>query len=87
METNSQWILYVKTSCPWCILAIRYMRKRGYDFKEVNVSRDAEAYRQMQLLSGQRLTPTLAIGDGLILPDFDTEQLEKFLRANNLWRE
>ncbi len=84
---NSPWILYVKTACPWCVMATQFMRKHGYEFEEVNVSRDAEAYRRMQALSGQRLTPTLVINDELLLPDFDTEQLEKFLRAHNLWRE
>ena len=39
----------------------------------------------MKQLSGQRLTPTLVIGDDeLMLPDFDTTQLEAFLKKHDL---
>ena len=82
---RSNWILYVKSDCPWCVEAVEYLKGRGYKFEQTNVSRDAEAFQHMKELSGQRLTPTLAIGDGaLLLADFDTGQLEKFLQEHNL---
>jgi carbamoylphosphate synthase small subunit len=34
----------------------------------------------MRQISGQSLTPTLEMEDGRVLADFDTRQLEKFLR-------
>ena len=39
----------------------------------------------MREISGQRLTPTLELPDGSVLPDFDTKQLEKFLRTHKLY--
>ena len=82
---NSGWILYVKAGCPWCVDAVEYLDERGYKYRQVNVLRDAEAFQHMKELSGQRLTPTLSIGDGkLLLADFDNGQLEKFLKQHDL---
>lgn len=82
---SSEWVLYVKNGCPWCVEAVEYLDERGYKYRQVNVLRDAEAYQHMKDLSGQRLTPTLSIGDGnLLLADFDTDQLEKFLKKHGL---
>lgn len=82
---RSNWILYVKGGCPWCLEAVEYLNARGYKYRQINVSRDAEAFQRMKELSGQRLTPTLSIADGdLLLADFDTGQLEKFLQQHDL---
>ena len=82
---HSNWVLYVKSGCPWCVDAVDYLNERGYKYQEVNVLRDASALQRMKDLSGQRLTPTLSIDDGdLLLADFDTAQLEKFLQQHDL---
>ena len=82
---SSDWTLYVKSGCPWCIEAVEYLNKRGYEYQQVNVLKDAEAFQHMKEISGQRLTPTLSIKDGdLLLADFDTGQLEKFLQKHDL---
>ena len=83
MDT-SEWILYVKGGCPWCHEAVDYLDKHGYKYRPIDVRRDAEAFRVMKEISGQSLTPTLAIGDDLLLADFDTGQLEKFLQKHDL---
>ncbi len=85
---TSDWTLYVKARCPWCDEAKSYLRTHGYDYREVDVNRDADAYAAMQKLSGQRLTPTLVIeSTGQILPDFDVGQLEAFLKKNGLLKK
>lgn len=82
---DSDWILYVKPGCPWCTEAVDYLDDLGYEYRQVNVLRDADAFQRMKELSGQRLTPTLSIDEGdLLLADFDTEQLEKFLQKHDL---
>ena len=83
METPA-WILYVKAGCPWCHEAVDYLTEHGYEYQEIDVRRDAAAFKEMKELSGQTLTPTLSIGDALVLPDFDTGQLETFLKKHNL---
>jgi len=76
--------LYIKPWCPWCIEAVAWLKSRGYQFEEIDVLSDADAYRRMREISGQRLTPTLETMDGKVLPDFDVRQLERFLAANNI---
>ena len=82
---DPDWILYVKSGCPWCVDAVDYLDERGYKYRQVNVLKDADGYQRMKELSGQRLTPTLSIEDGtLMLADFDNGQLEKFLQKHDL---
>jgi hypothetical protein len=38
----------------------------------------------MRSISKQSLTPTLETSSGLVLPDFDVAQLEKFMLENAL---
>jgi glutaredoxin len=76
--------LYVKPWCPWCIEAVEWLEAKGYQFKEVNVLSDPEAYTRMRLISKQSLTPTLETADGRVLPDFDVAQLESFMLKNDL---
>lgn len=40
--------------------------------------------QHMHKISGQWLTPTLETADGLVLPDFDVRQLEKFLNQHHI---
>jgi glutaredoxin 3 len=54
--------LYVKPWCPWCIEAVDWLKAKGYQFKEVNVLSDVEAYARMRRISKQSLTPTLENG-------------------------
>ncbi len=76
-------ILYVKTGCPWCIEAQQYLRDKGYQFTEIDVVRDREAFDEMKSLSGQTYAPTLKVGEH-VLADFDTAQLERFLTQHSI---
>ena len=80
---NPDWILYVKTRCPWCVEATAYLREQGYDFEEVDVLHDAAANQALLQISGQRYTPTL-VHESRLLADFDVDQLEDFLAENSL---
>ncbi len=73
--------IYTKSYCGWCDDALAWLEARGYDFDEVNVSEDPAAYAELRRLSGQSMCPTLVAG-GELLPDFDTGQLEAFLRKH-----
>jgi glutaredoxin len=73
--------LFSREWCSWCIDAKEYLTKRGYRFTEIDVGRDRAAYEEMKELSDQTYVPTLLAGDE-VLANFDTTQLEKFLRAH-----
>ena len=75
--------LYSRAMCSWCIDAKEYLSGRGYEFTEVDVGRDREAYDEMLELSDQTYVPVLAAGDE-VLANFDTDQLEKFLNEHGI---
>lgn len=73
--------LYSREWCSWCIDAKDYLTERGYRFTEIDVGKDRDAYKSMTELSDQTYVPTLVAGDE-VLANFDTDQLEKFLREH-----
>ena len=75
--------LFSREWCSWCIDAKDYLTERGYNFTEIDVGCDRAAYEEMRQLSDQTYVPTLVAGDE-VLANFDTDQLEKFLRAHDI---
>jgi glutaredoxin len=73
--------LFSREWCSWCIDAKEYLTERGYKFTEIDVGDDRAAYEEMKELSDQTYVPTLVAGDE-VLANFDTDQLEKFLREH-----
>ena len=73
--------LFSREWCSWCIDAKEYLTERGYQFTEIDVGEDRAAYAEMKELSDQTYVPTLVAGDE-VLANFDTDQLEKFLREH-----
>ena len=63
--------------------AKEYLTERGYQFIEIDVGRDREAYDEMRELSDQTYVPTLVAGEE-VLANFDTDQLEKFLNEHGI---
>ena len=63
--------------------AKEYLTEHGYQFTEIDVGQDRAAYEEMKELSDQSYVPTLVAGDE-VLANFDTDQLEKFLREHNI---
>ena len=63
--------------------AKEYLTERGYQFVEIDVGRDRDAYEEMRELSEQTYVPTLVAGDE-VLANFDTDQLEKFLTKHGI---
>jgi len=75
--------LYSRGMCSWCMDAKNYLSERGYQFTEIDVGRDRDAYAEMTELSDQTCVPTLVAGDE-VLANFDTDQLEKFLNEHGI---
>jgi glutaredoxin len=75
--------LFCREWCSWCIDAKDYLTERGYQFTEIDVGLDRAAYEEMKELSDQTYVPTLVVGDE-VLANFDTDQLEKFLREHGI---
>jgi len=75
--------LFCREWCSWCIDAKDYLTEHGYKFTEIDVGQDRAAYEEMKELSDQTYVPTLVVGDE-VLANFDTDQLEKFLREHGI---
>jgi len=75
--------LYSREWCSWCIDAKEYLTDRGYCFVEIDVGEDRQASQEMKELSNQTYVPTFVAGDK-VLANFDTDQLEKFLREHGI---
>jgi len=69
--------LFVKSGCPWCELARRWLDERGIAYTMLNVTSDPKAYAEMRRVSGQSRAPTLTVG-GRVLADFGPEELATF---------
>jgi glutaredoxin 3 len=76
-------LLYVKAGCPWCYMAEDYLNRHGYRYRSVDVCKDRAAFDELRRVSGQTLAPTLVV-DGRVLPDFGLDELEHFLKTNQI---
>jgi glutaredoxin-like YruB-family protein len=74
-------ILFTTPSCSYCRTAKSYLRQRGIQFKDVDVSRDAAAARDMVRRSRQQGVPVIDIG-GKIVVGFDRPKIDKLLGLN-----
>lgn len=70
--------VYTTSTCPWCVKAKQYLGSKGIEYKEMNVSQDPQAAREMIEKSGQRGVPVLDI-NGHIVVGFDKPQIDEFL--------
>jgi len=75
--------LYSREWCSWCIDAKDFLTQRGYKFIEIDVGKDRLAFEEMRELSDQTYVPTFVAGDK-VLANFDTDELEKFLREHEI---
>ncbi len=71
-------IVFSTPTCTYCNMAKKYFREKGIKFKDVDVSRDAAAARDMVRRSGQQGVPVIDIG-GKIVVGFDRPKIEKYL--------
>lgn len=78
VKSQPRVIIFTTPSCPYCNMAKKYLREKGVKFKEVDVSRDMAAARDMIRRSGQQGVPVLDIG-GKIVVGFDRLKINKYL--------
>jgi glutaredoxin-like YruB-family protein len=71
-------IIFSTPTCTYCNMAKKYFRDKGIKFKDVDVSRDMTAARDMIRRSGQQGVPVIDIG-GKIVVGFDRPKIEKYL--------
>jgi len=70
--------VYSTPTCPYCQMAKEFLKDKGVEFEDVDVSQNQEAAQEMIKKSGQTGVPQIEI-NGRIIIGFDKEELEKEL--------
>ncbi|MCS6829579.1 MAG: glutaredoxin family protein [bacterium] len=78
MSNQPRVIVFSTPNCPYCNMAKRYLRERGVRFRDVDVSRDPAAARDMVRRSGQQGVPVIDI-NGKIVVGFDRVKINQLL--------
>jgi glutaredoxin-like YruB-family protein len=70
--------IYTTPTCIFCMMTKEYLRSKGIEFEEVDVSTNEEAAMEMIQKSGQMGVPVIEI-DGQIVIGFDKERIDELL--------
>lgn len=71
-------LVFTTPTCSWCNRAKTYLRERHVPFREVDVSRDAAAARDLVRRTGQVGVPVIEI-DGRPVVGFDRPLIDRLL--------
>ena len=71
--------VYSTPTCPWCKLTKQFLKDSKIAFKDIDVSTDQAAAKEMIQKSGQMGVPVIDI-DGKLSIGFDKEALKKLLK-------
>ncbi len=71
-------LVFTTPTCPWCARAKAYLRERAVPFREVDVSRDPAAARDLVRRTGQMGVPVIEI-DGRPIVGFDRTRIDQLL--------
>jgi len=71
-------IVFSTPTCTYCNMAKKYFRQNKIRFRDVDVSRDQTAARDMVRRSGQMGVPVIDIG-GKIIVGFDKPKINQLL--------
>lgn len=71
-------VVFSTPTCPWCTRAKSYLRERRIAFRDVDVSRDAAAARDLVRRTGQTGVPVIDI-DGTLVLGFDKPKVDRLL--------
>jgi len=69
-------------TCPYCVTLKNFLKERGFEFDDIDVSKDQKALDEMVEKSQQMGVPVVDI-DGEIVVGFDKEQILKLLNIKD----
>lgn len=70
--------IYSTPTCPFCMMAKKFLRDNNIDFEDIDVSADQAKAQEMVQKAGQMAVPVIDI-DGEIIVGFDKEKIRKAL--------
>ena len=77
-QLQTRVIVFSTPTCTFCNMTKKNFREKGIKFRDIDVSRDPAAARDMVRRSGQQGVPVIDIG-GRIVVGFDRPRIDKYL--------
>jgi len=74
-------VVFTTPTCSWCRRVKQYMRQQQVRFREIDVSKDERAGRDMVKMTGQQGVPVILIDNKPIF-GFDKPQIDRLLGLN-----
>ena len=71
--------VYSTPTCPYCVMAKKFLSENNIKFEDINVSADREKAREMIEKSGQMGVPVIEI-NGKLFVGFQKEEIKKALK-------
>jgi glutaredoxin 3 len=71
-------LVFTTPTCSWCVRVKSYLAQRRVPFREIDVSRDAAAARDLVRRTGQTGVPVVEI-DGKSIVGFDKPKIDRLL--------
>ncbi len=65
-------------TCPYCVTLKQFLKEKGFQFEDIDVSQNQQAIDEMVKKTGQFGVPVVDI-DGQIVIGFDREKIIKLL--------
>lgn len=75
--------VYITNTCPYCTMAIKYLKSRDVEFEVFNVQRNSQAARRMLELSGGYRGVPFAMIYGKPVRGFSPTTYDRYLNAKN----
>lgn len=70
--------IYSTPTCTYCVILKNYLKEKGVEYEEVDVSIDLDAQKEMIEKSGQMGVPVSVIGEEVII-GFDRARIASLL--------
>lgn len=78
MENQHKIRVFSTPTCPYCITLKEYLKDKGFEIEDIDVSQDQKSLDEMIEKSGQMGVPVVDI-DGNIIVGFDKEKVNQLL--------
>jgi len=75
-------IVFSTPSCPWCNKVKRYLKEKGFRYRDIDVSKDERAARDVVRKTGQMGVPVILINNRPII-GFNKAEIDRLLKIRN----
>lgn len=73
--------IYTTSTCPYCFMAKDYLKEKGVEFEEVDLTEDPEEARKLIEKTGYSGVPQIQIGEEFVI-GFDKDKIDQLLELD-----